>query len=98
MQKGMERMANTYKGITTATKATDINEEMKIAAAYGIAELIPESELTPDYVIPAATDRRISPVVASFVAKAAIDTGVARRSDMTPEMVAEHTRELLGIK
>lgn len=79
-------------------RATDINEEMKIAAAYGIAELIPESELTPDYVIPAATDRRISPVVASFVAKAAIDTGIARRSDMTPEMVAEHTRELLGIK
>lgn len=79
-------------------RATDINEEMKIAAAYGIAELIPESELTPDYVIPAATDRRISPIVASFVAKAAIDTGVARRSDMTPEMVAEHTRELLGIK
>ena len=79
-------------------RATDINEEMKIAAAYGIAELITESELTPDYVIPAATDRRISPVVASFVAKAAIDTGVARRSDMTPEMVAEHTRELLGIK
>lgn len=79
-------------------RATDINEEMKIAAAYGIAELIPESELTPDYVIPAATDRRISPVVASFVAKAAIDTGIAKRSDMTPEMVAEHTRELLGIK
>ncbi|QPJ84619.1 NAD-dependent malic enzyme [Sarcina sp. JB2] len=79
-------------------RATDINEEMKIAAAYGIAELIPESELTPDYVIPAATDRRISPIVASFVAKAAIDTGVARRSDMTPEMVAEHTRELLGTK
>lgn len=79
-------------------RATDINEEMKIAAAYGIAELIPESELTPDYVIPAATDRRISPVVASFVAKAAIDTGIARRSDMTPEIVAEHTRELLGIK
>lgn len=79
-------------------RATDINEEMKIAAAYGIAELIPESELTPDYVIPAATDRRISPIVASFVAKAAIDTGVARRSDMTPEMVVEHTRELLGIK
>ena len=79
-------------------RATDINEEMEIAAAYGIAELIPESELTPDYVIPAATDRRISPVVASFVAKAAIDTGIARRSDMTPEMVAEHTRELLGIK
>ena len=79
-------------------RATDINEEMKIAAAYGIAELIPESELTPDYVIPAATDRRISPIVASFVAKAAIDTGIARRSDMTPEMVAEHTRELLGIK
>lgn len=79
-------------------RATDINEEMKIAAAYGIAELIPESELTPDYVIPAATDRRISPIVASFVAKAAIDTGIARRSDMTPEMVAEHTRELLGTK
>lgn len=79
-------------------RATDINEEMKIAAAYGIAELIPESELTPDYVMPAATDLRIAPMVASFVAKAAIDTGVAKRSDITPEMVAEHTRQLLGLK
>ena len=79
-------------------RATDITEEMKIATAYGIAELISEEELTPDYVIPAAIDLRIAPVVASYVAKAALETGVARRTDITPEMVAEHTRELLGIK
>lgn len=59
-------------------RATVINEEMKIAAAYAIANLITDKELTADYVIPAAFDRRIAPAVAQAVAKAAMDSGVAR--------------------
>ncbi|MBI6872146.1 NAD(P)-dependent malic enzyme [Clostridium aciditolerans] len=78
-------------------QAKDINDEMKMAAAYAIAELVSEEELNPEYVIPQAFDLRIAPKVAAYVAKAAIDTGVARRTDVTPEMVAEHTKKLLGI-
>ncbi|PAD34617.1 NAD-dependent malic enzyme, partial [Terribacillus saccharophilus] len=59
-------------------RATGINEEMKIAAAKAIAELIDESELNEDYVIPAPFDPRVAPAVAKAVAKAAMDTGVNR--------------------
>ena len=59
-------------------KATMINEAMKIAAAYAIANLIKDEELNSDYVIPAAFDKRIAPAVAQAVAKAAMDSGVAR--------------------
>ena len=60
------------------TRATAINEEMKIAAAHAIAELIPPEELRPDYVIPSPFDPRVAPNVAAAVAKAAMETGVAR--------------------
>ncbi len=76
-------------------RAREINDEMKIAAAEAIAELITAEELNPEYVIPAAFDLRIAPRVASYVARAALETGVARRTDVTPEWVAEHTVELL---
>ena len=59
-------------------RAKDINEEMKVAAAYAIAGLIDESELTADYVIPNPFDKRVVEAVAKAVAKAARDTGVAR--------------------
>lgn len=59
-------------------QAKDINEEMKIAAAKAIASLISEDELTPDYCIPGAFDKRVAAKVASKVAEAAINTGVAR--------------------
>ncbi|AGY75923.1 NAD(P)-dependent malic enzyme [Clostridium autoethanogenum] len=78
-------------------RASEINDEMKIAAAYAIAELVSEEELKPDYIIPNAFDLRIAPKVAAYVAKAAIDTGVARKKDVTPEMVEKHTKTLLGI-
>lgn len=51
---------------------------MKIAAADALAGLITEEELSPDYIIPKAFDKRVGKAVASAVAKAAIDTGVAR--------------------
>lgn len=59
-------------------RASDINEEMKIAAAYALAGLVSPEELSPDYIIPKAFDERVGPTVAAAVAKAARDSGVAR--------------------
>ncbi|MCL2022819.1 MAG: NADP-dependent malic enzyme [Oscillospiraceae bacterium] len=59
-------------------RASDINDEMKIAAAYALAQIIPDGELTADYVLPEAFDERVGPAVAAAVAKAARETGVAR--------------------
>ena len=59
-------------------RATDINEEMKIAAATAIASLISDEELKADYVIPAPFDSRVAPTVAKAVKEAAIKTGVNR--------------------
>ena len=59
-------------------QASDINDEMKLAAARAIADLIPEGELAPEYVIPSPFDERVAPAVAKAVARAARDTGVNR--------------------
>ena len=60
-------------------RASDINDEMKIAAAEAIASVIPESELRPDYIIPDSFDPRVKDAVANAVKAAAIRTGVARK-------------------
>ncbi|MBQ7594997.1 MAG: NAD-dependent malic enzyme [Synergistaceae bacterium] len=59
-------------------RASDINEEMKVAAAHALAGLVTPEKLSPDYIIPAAFDPRVGPTVAKAVAKAARDSGVAR--------------------
>jgi len=59
-------------------RASDINDEMKIAAAQAIASLITDEELKPDYIIPAPFDARVAPAVAKAVAEAARKSGVAR--------------------
>lgn len=59
-------------------RASEINDDMKIAAAYAIAGIIGESELTPDYIIPNSFDERVVRAVADAVADAARTTGVAR--------------------
>ena len=59
-------------------RASDINAEMKVAAAYALAELVSDEELNPEYIIPAAFDPRVKDAVAKAVAQAAIDSGVAR--------------------
>ncbi len=59
-------------------RAKEINEEMKIAAAYAIAETLTREEIRPDYVIPMAFDLRTAGRVAEAVKKAARETGVAR--------------------
>jgi malate dehydrogenase (oxaloacetate-decarboxylating) len=74
-------------------RATHINEEMKVAAVEAIASLINESELNEDYVIPAPFDPRVAPAVAAAVAKAAMETGVARIK-VDPEDVKEKTMRL----
>ncbi|MBR6267542.1 MAG: NAD-dependent malic enzyme [Selenomonadaceae bacterium] len=76
-------------------RATDINEDMKVAAAYAIASLVSDEELSEDHVITDPFDTRVAPKVASAVAKAAIETGVAQRKDITPKQVSQHTIELL---
>ena len=70
-----------FPGIFRGTfdvRASDINDEMKIAAARALAELISDEELNEDYIIPAAFDKRVGPAVAKAVAEAARRSGVAR--------------------
>lgn len=59
-------------------RASEINEEMKIAAAHAIANLIPERELNEENILPKAFDKRAAQAVAEAVAKTAKETGVAR--------------------
>ena len=70
-----------FPGIFRGTfdvRASDINEEMKMAAAEALADLISPEELNPEYIIPYAFDKRVGPAVAKAVAEAARRTGVAR--------------------
>ena len=70
-----------FPGIFRGTfdvRARDINEEMKMAAAHALADLISPEELCADYIIPKAFDKRVGPAVAAAVAEAARKTGVAR--------------------
>ena len=70
-----------FPGIFRGTfdvRASDINEQMKMAAAMAIASLISDEELCADYIIPAAFDSRVGPAVAKAVAEAARASGVAR--------------------
>ena len=59
-------------------RASDINDDMKMAASYAIASLVGEDELSADYILPKAFDSRIAPCVAAAVADAARKSGVAR--------------------
>ena len=59
-------------------RASDINEEMKVAASYAIASLVEDDKLSPEYILPHAFDRRVGKTVAAAVKKAAIESCVAR--------------------
>lgn len=78
-------------------RATIINEEMKQAAVEAIASLISDEQLSPNYVIPNPFDPRVAPYVARAVAKAAMETGVARRK-VDPSNVHKKTKEIASIK
>ncbi|MDK9865558.1 MULTISPECIES: NAD(P)-dependent malic enzyme [Staphylococcus] len=77
-------------------EATQINEAMKQAAVEAIANLINPEELNPDYCIPGPFDKRVAPSVAREVAKAAMESGVAR-NDMDPEEIYEKTMKLTDL-
>lgn len=66
-----------FKG-ALAVRARDINEDMKLAAAYAIAASVPEDKLSPDFILPDSFDRNVAKAVARAVADAAIKSGVAR--------------------
>ena len=68
------------------SRATCINEEMKLAAAYAIASCVGKEELSEDYIIPSVFNRKVSPIVAKEVSRAAHRTKVARRA---PKAYAE---------
>jgi len=74
--------------------ARNINDDMKIAAAHALADLVPDYELSPDYLMPKALDFRGAPEVAAAVARAAIETGEARRR-VDPRLILENTRDYL---
>ena len=67
-----------FRGVLDV-RASRINQEMKIAAANAIADIIPENDLHPEYIIPSVFDRQVVKRVASAVADAAVQSGVARR-------------------
>lgn len=79
------------------TESTHINEDMKKAAVEAIANLIDEDELNPDYCIPGPFDKRVAPSVAREVAKAAMETGVAR-IEVNPQKVYDKTMQLTDLK
>ena len=66
-----------FKG-ALSVRASDINEEMKMAASYAIAGLVSDEELSESYIMPKAFDERVGKAVAEAVSKAARESGVAR--------------------
>lgn len=76
-------------------RATDINDAMKVAAAYAIAGIVTDEELSADYIIPSTFNPEVAPAVAAAVAKAAIDSGIARRP-MDPQEVADGLKKRLA--
>ena len=89
---------NVFPGVFRGAidvRAREINDAMKIAATYAIANLIDEKDLREDYVVPGAFDKRVAPAVAAAVAKAAIETGVARKI-VDPEEVRKNTEARLA--
>jgi malate dehydrogenase (oxaloacetate-decarboxylating) len=74
--------------------ATTINEAMKLAAARALAEAVPQTDVRPDFIIPDSMNLHVPPRVAAAVARAAMETGVARRN-VDPEVILRKTHQYL---
>ena len=77
-------------------RATEINEEMKLAAAKAIASVVPDSDVHADYIVPSVFSRKVAPLVAKAVIEAAKRTGVARKyggHENSGYVHAEHLRD-----
>ena len=77
------------------TRSSVINDDMKLAAAYAIASVVTEEDLQNGVIIPSIFDLRVPPMVAQAVAQAAIDTGVNRVNNLSPETIARQLAEYL---
>ncbi|HEV2128654.1 MAG TPA: malic enzyme-like NAD(P)-binding protein [Thermomicrobiales bacterium] len=75
-------------------KARTISEEMKLAAAHAIADLVAPSQLSPEFLIPDSLDLRVAGRVAAAVARAAREQGLSRK-DTSPEQIEAHTHDLV---
>ncbi len=75
-------------------KAREISDEMKIAAAQAIADLVPNAKLSPDFLIPDSLDLRVAPRVAAAVAAKAYEQGLGRAT-ITPEEIEARTRDMV---
>jgi malate dehydrogenase (oxaloacetate-decarboxylating) len=75
-------------------RATQISDEMKIAAAEAIARLVPNAKLSPEFLIPDSLDLRVAPKVAAAVARTAQETGLAR-IEMDPLEIEARTRDMV---
>lgn len=78
-------------------RATDINEAMRVAAAKAIASLVKPEELAEDHVIASALDKRVAAMVAEAVARAAQESSIAKRMDITPAEVRQRTLQRVGV-
>ena len=74
--------------------ASNITDEMALAAARALADCVKPEELRPDYVMPRILDFRTAPRIAEAVARAAVETGEAR-GEVLPGLIAEHTRRFV---
>jgi malate dehydrogenase (oxaloacetate-decarboxylating) len=74
--------------------ATTINEAMKLAAARALAEAVPEKDLGPQFIIPESMNLHVPPRVAAAVARAAMESGVARKT-VDPELIQRRTHQYL---
>ncbi len=64
-------------------RASDINDEMKLAAAHAIADIVTDADRSPEYIIPDSFNKKVTPAVAAAVAKAAIESGVAKKDTVS---------------
>ena len=81
MEIGYEKSFNDLFRGSFDVCASDINEQMKIAAAKAIAKYVKDSELNEGHIIPSVLDRSVAAQVANVVAKAAVVSGVSRKTD-----------------
>lgn len=98
-RSGAENQVNNVRGFpgilrgALDVKAIDINEAMKPASAHALAESVGD-RLARDFVIPEAFDERVAPSAAAAVAKAPVESGIAR-DEKDPEWVRQHTIDLV---
>ena len=76
-------------------RAVEVNDQMLLAAAHALADIVTYDKLNPDYIVPKVLDYRVAPAIAEAVARAAIETGAAKVAT-DPALIAERTRHFLN--